>query len=77
MAWIEAPCVGEAETLGSWDVEMQTMVVIGCRANIESISSMWCPRGPCGRIVVHQCLSTQRGKRYLVEIKRAVELVVG
>jgi hypothetical protein len=46
-------CVREAETLGSWDVESQTMVVIGCRADIESISSMWCPGGLCDRINVH------------------------
>jgi hypothetical protein len=58
MARINAPCVGEAGTSGRWDVEMQTMVVTARGANIESISSMWCPRGPCGRIVVHQCLST-------------------
>ncbi len=44
--------------LGSWDVETQTTVVIGRGADIESISSMRCTRGPCGRIIVHQCLST-------------------
>ncbi len=63
--------------MDSWDVEMQTKVVISHGADIESISSMWCSRSPCGRIIVHQCLSTQRGKRSLVEVKRAIELVVG
>ncbi len=72
-----APCVREAETSGSWDAETQTMVVIDRGADIESISSMWCPGGPCGRNVVDQCLSTKRGKRRLVEVKRAVEFVVG
>ncbi len=63
--------------VGCWDVKMQTTVVIGRGANIESISSMWCPGGLCSRIVVHQCLSTLWGKRHLVEVKRAVEFVVG
>jgi hypothetical protein len=32
MARIQVPFVREGETLGSWDVELQTMVVIGSRA---------------------------------------------
>ncbi len=40
MARIKVPCVGEVETLGSWDVETQKTVVIGRGADIESISSM-------------------------------------
>jgi hypothetical protein len=56
---------------------MQTLVVIDCGAHVEAVSSMGCPGGSCGGIVVNQGLGTKRGKRRLVEIKSAVEFLVG
>ena len=56
---------------------MQPSVVIDCGAHVETVSIMGCPGGSCGRIVVNQGLSTKRRKRHLVEIKWAVEFLVG
>ncbi len=45
-------------------------------AYVEAISSMGCPGGLSGRVVVNQGLSAERSERRFVEIKWAVEFVV-
>jgi hypothetical protein len=51
--------------------------VIDCRAYVETISSMGCPGGSSGGVVIHQGLCAERSERRFVEIKRAIEFVVG
>ncbi len=51
--------------------------MIDCGAYIETISSMGCPGGSSGGVIVNQGLCAERSKRRLVEIKWAVEFVVG
>ncbi len=77
MGRIWLPSVGEMEATGRRDVEMQALVVINSGAHVETLSSMGCPGGLCGGIVVNQGLSTKGGNRHLVEIEWAVEFLVG
>ncbi len=69
MGGIEPPSVRETETLGRWDVKTQTLVVIKRGAYVEAISSMGCPGGLSGGVVVNQGLSAEQSERRFVEIK--------
>jgi hypothetical protein len=51
--------------------------VINCGAYVEAIGSMGCPGGSSGGVIVNQGLSAKQSKRRFVEIKWAVEFVVG
>jgi hypothetical protein len=43
----------------------------------ETISSMGCPGGLSGGVIINQGLSAKQSERRFVEIKWAVEFVVG
>jgi hypothetical protein len=75
--WIEPPSVRETETPGQWDVKTETLAVIDCGAYVETISSTGCPGGSSVGVVVNQGLHAKWSKRRFVEIKWAVEFVVG
>jgi hypothetical protein len=77
MGGIELPSVREMETLGRWDVKTETLVVIDCEAYVETISSMGCPGGSSGGVIISQGLCAERSKRHFVEIICTVEFVVG
>jgi hypothetical protein len=51
--------------------------VIDRGAYVKAISSMGCPGGLSGGVIVNQSLSAELSKRRFVEIKWAVEFVVG
>ncbi len=77
MGGIEPPSVREMETPGQWDEKMYTLVVIDCGAYVEAISSMGCPGGSSGGVVINQGLCAERSERRFFKIKLAVEFVVG
>ena len=77
MGGIEPPSVRETETPGQWDVKMETSVVIDCGAYVETISSMGCPGGSSGGVIVNQGLCAKRHERRFVEIKWAIESMIG
>ncbi len=54
-----------------------TLVVIDRGAYVEAISSMGCPGSLSGGVIVNQGLRAERSMRRFVEIKWAVEFVVG
>ncbi len=56
---------------------METWVAIDCGAYVETISSMGCPGGLSGGVAVNQGLCAEQSKRCFVELKWAVEFVVG
>ncbi len=53
MGGIELPSVRETETPGRWDVKTETSVVIDRGAYVETTSSMGCPGGSSGGVVVN------------------------
>ena len=77
MGGIEPPSVRETETPGQWGVKTKTLVVINHGAYVETISSMGCPGGSSGEVVVNQGLRAELSKRHFVEIKWAIEFMVG
>jgi hypothetical protein len=77
MGGIEPPSVREMEMLGRWDVKTETLVVINHGAYVETISSMGCPGGSSGGVVVNQGLCAKQIERHFVEIKWAVQFVIG
>ncbi len=77
MGGIELPSVRETETPGRWDVKTETSEVIDCGTYAETISSMGCPGGLGDGVIVNQGLCAKQSKRHLVEIKWAIEFVVG
>jgi hypothetical protein len=74
---VQAPSVGEAETVCCWDVELETVVVIACWVNIETICCMGSPGSTSGLVVVNQGFCAKRRERHFAEVKWAVEFVVG
>ena len=77
MTGVHAPSVKEAKMTGCRDVELETAVVIDCRANVKTIGGMGSPGSTSGRVVVNQCFCAKGSKRRFCEIKWAVEFVVG
>ncbi len=77
MGGLELPSVREMETPGQWDVKTYTLVVINRGAYVKDISSMGCPGGSSGVDIVNQGLCAEQNERHFVEIKLAVEFVVG
>ena len=77
MTWVQAPSVGEAETAGCWDVELETAVVIACWTNIETVCCMGGPGSATGRVIINQCFCAERCERRFAEVEWAVEFVVG
>ncbi len=77
MTGVKAPSVREAETVGCWDVELETGVVIASWANIETICCMGSPGSASGQVVVNQCFCAKRRKRHFAEVEGTVEFVVG
>jgi hypothetical protein len=51
--------------------------VINCGAYVETISSMGCPGGSSGGVIVNQGLCAKRHERRFVEIKWAIESMIG
>ncbi len=72
MGGIEPPSVRETETPGRWDVKTKTLVVIDHGAYVETISSMGCPGGSSGGVLVNQGLPAKWSKRHFVAIEWAV-----
>ena len=77
MTGVHASSVGEAETAGCWDVELETAVVIDCWTNVKTICCMGSPGSRSGRAVVNQCFRAEQSKRHFVEVEWAVEFMVG
>ena len=64
---IQGPSVKEAETVGCWDVELETAVVINCWANVETICCVGSPGSVSGQIVLNQCFRAKQRKRHFAE----------
>ena len=77
MAWVKTPCVRDAISLGGWHVELQTWIVLEGRANVECISSVRCPAGADGGVVVDKAFSTDRHNWCFVEFILTLDLLVG
>ncbi len=77
MAWVKTPCVRDATLSGGWHVELQTLIVLGGRANIECISSVRHPAGADGGVIVDETFSTDWHDWCFVEVIRAMDLLVG
>jgi hypothetical protein len=43
VGWVQAPGVGEAEVARCRNVELEALVVVGGRSNVETIGCMWRP----------------------------------
>ncbi len=41
--WVQAPGVREAEAAHCRNVELEVLVVVGGRSDVETIDCMWCP----------------------------------
>jgi hypothetical protein len=77
MAWVKTPCICNATLSGGWHVELQTLIVLGGGANVECISSVWCPACADSGVVVDEAFSTDWRDWSFVEVIRAVDLLVG
>ncbi len=60
MAWVKLPCIHDATSSGGWHVELQTLIVLGGRANVECISSVRRPAGVDGGVAVDKAFSSDR-----------------
>ncbi len=71
------PRVYDATFLGCWHVELQTLIVLGGRVNIECISSVRPPAGTDGGVIVYEAFSTDWHDCHFVEVIRTVDLLIG
>ncbi len=71
------PCVHNTTSLGGWHVELQTLIVLGGRANVECISSVRHPAGADGREVVDEAFISNWCGWCFVEVIRTIDLLVG
>jgi hypothetical protein len=77
MAWVKMPCACNATSPGGWHLELQTLIVLGGRANGECISSVRCPAGVDSRVIIDKAFITDWRDWSFVEVIRAVDLLVG
>ncbi len=77
MAWVKLPCVHYATLLGGWRVELQTLIVLGGRADIKCISFVRCPPGADGGVVVDKAFGSDWCNWCFVEVISTVDLLVG
>jgi hypothetical protein len=67
----------QCNILGGWHVELQIPIVLGSRANVKCISSVWHPAGTDGGVVIDEAFSSDWRNWCFVEVTRIVDLLVG